>query len=63
MLRDERDIFTYKRDYEGKSLIVDCNLGTSEKEAFSLPEGYKTVFESETEGSKFKAYGFKVSVK
>lgn len=63
VLRDERDIFTYKRDYEGKSLIVDCNLGTSEKEAFSLPEGYKTVFESETEGSKFKAYGFKVSVK
>ena len=63
VLRDAKDIFTYRREYEGKSLIADCNLGTEVREAFSLPEGYKTVFESETDGSKFKAYGFRVSVR
>ena len=60
VLRDKKDIFTFERRLENKSVIVDCNLNVGTKNAYSVPEGYKEVFASNADGKTLKDYGFRI---
>lgn len=63
VIRDSKDVFTYKRSYQNTELIIDCNLNEEAKEAAKIPKGYELVFASETEENTLKAYGFKIYFK
>lgn len=57
VLNDSRDRFVYSRTYEGRSYVVDCNLGEKPRKAYLPGNGYQPVFLSEgTVSEKLKAY-------
>lgn len=60
VLRKDTDLFTYKREYNGISLFVDCNLGAKERKAYKVPAGMEMIFENGVEGDRLNAYGFVV---
>ncbi len=61
-IRHSRDIFTYKREKNGKVLIADCNLGTKKRRAYKIPRGYSVLFENNVLGNDLGEYGFRIIV-
>lgn len=60
VLRKDKDLFTYKREYNGISLFVDCNLGNKERKAYKVPANLEMIFENGVSQDKLGAYGFVV---
>lgn len=58
--RRSKDIFTYERSLNGEHILVDCNLGTTQRKAYLKAIGYEPVFESGTEADRLSAYGYRV---
>ena len=44
VLNKEEESFTYKRSYEGKSFIIDCNLSDAVQSSYTVPSDYKLIF-------------------
>ncbi len=44
VLNKEKERFTYKRSYEGKSFIIDCNLSDAVQSSYTVPSDYKLIF-------------------
>ena len=57
VISDAKDRFVYSRTFNGTTYIVDCNLGSSIKNAYIPGTGYKAVYLSKGEIShKLSAY-------
>ena len=39
----EKDRFVYQRTLDGRSYLIDCNLGKKERKAF-VPKDYECIF-------------------
>lgn len=55
--RSGKDLFTYKREYKGNTLLVDCNLGTDYKKAFKVSDDYEVIFKEGCQNGMLSAYG------
>lgn len=44
VLNSAKDRFVYRRTYEEKEFVIDCNLGTKEQPAFTVSDNYLLVF-------------------
>jgi len=60
VLRDTTDVFTYERNLDGVSLVVDCNLGLWYKDPYPVAAGYSIVAESGASNTTLEPYGFRI---
>jgi len=60
VIRDKKDIFTYKRSLTGKEIFVDLNLSVNEQSAAKVPTGFKVVKASNDNEKVLEPYGFKI---
>lgn len=52
VLDDSKDRFVYKRNLEDETYIIDCNLGSKERDAYEYEGDYEIVYTSSDENVK-----------
>lgn len=55
VLDSSKERFVYKRSYEGRDFIIDCNLGTGQKTAYEPGSDYQLAFPSNLTNAKILA--------
>ncbi len=60
VIRDEKDIFTYSRTYNGVTLLVDVNLGTDHKKMYRVPGRYEVILKSDNDTCDLNAYKWRI---
>ncbi len=57
LLRDEKNLFTYKREYTNENndevFIIDCNLGNKSKNSYKIPRNFNLIYTSNPDNINF----------